>query len=399
MVYFTRHATPKKGTHMTVDSTPGTPAPAPAASTPAVPATPPGLTGDQPPRLGGRGLANRIATAAAARQQAASSTPDATTTDKRPVEPPPQDTPAVGGAEVPPVEGKKQESSIKEFDFDGRKVKIDLSKPDAIAKKVVDLDKGMRKAFAERDAANKELAALRESAPNPEFLELATNVDRLNKRFTAAVETGNVRKGVDMVLEELFSPEIVNQWLQHKLQHHSTLLSLSDAEKEQYLKQFSERDAFEQEKLQVALAKAEIEGERNARVTAEQRAEQKAAEALVTPSYRKHSFGEKHPKLDKLLWQEAMPLLKQHVENGNELSQEAVDSIFKGVRDSIAAEHSALGQKAAADAVTAQKTSAMSSISEAVRGGAGQKAEDAAANLLKQNKPAAAFRARLLGRT
>jgi hypothetical protein len=301
---------------------------------------------------------------------------------------------------VPPAEGQKPtESSLKEFDFDGRKVKIDLSKPEAIAKKVVDLDKGMRKAFAERDAAQKELASLRESAPDPEFMELATNVDKLNKRFTAAVNTGNVRKGVDMVLEELFSPEIVNQWLQHKLQHHSTLLSLSDSEKEQYLKQFSERDAFEQEKLQVALAKAEIEGERNARVTAEQRAEQKAAEALVTPAYRKHSFGDKHPKLDKLLWQEAIPLLKQHVEAGNVLTDADADAIFKGVRQSIAAEHSALGQKAAADAVTAQKESAMSSISEAVRGGAGQKAEDAAANLLKQNKPAAAFRARLLGRT
>jgi hypothetical protein len=170
-------------------------------------------------------------------------------------------------------------------------------------------------------------------------------------------------------------------------------MGADEEQKQKYLATFQERDSLEDEKYQVALDKAMIEADKNARQTAEERAHAAEAQALIMPSYEKYSFKGK-PRLNKLLWEESRTAFIEHLNAGNELTKEHVDSVIKGIRASIEEEHNIQATETVNSTIKSKKDEAMTSILTSAQGVGGQKSEDPMSYLQKGN-PLQSFLSRM----
>ena len=230
----------------------------------------------------------------------------------------------------------------------------------------------MRKAHGEKDQLKQQLAQIQAKIPSPEFMEKSNEFHRLLNNFETAAKAGMTQRAVDELLNGMLAPDLINGWLQRKLQHNSQLLNMSEYDKQAYLAQFNEKEALDEDRYQVALDKAEIAKERAGREGTAQQLQQAQAEAAVQPAYQKHSFGEKFPRFDKMLWEETVSQLTQLEESGTELTKQVIDNTFAGVRKSIEQEYSVHGRNAAAQAVATQKDAAMTGILGAIQNGQAQ---------------------------
>jgi len=271
----------------------------------------------------------------------------------------------------PVVATEPDTKSAKVVEIEGRK--IDVSNPEALAKKMVDFEKGMRKFQVERDQLKAQVQQLSgEKLGDEDKASLAT-FKKLLGGFTTASEKGMSAAGVDYVMNEMFSAETLNTWLQKKLQHHSHLLNLDPAQKEAYLAQYRDREAFDQEKLRVALERQEIDQFRTERTTLEQRTTQAELTSVLTPSWRENAFKlpskRMNDALNKELWNSAKEEIKTMISNGQELTSEAVAQVFAGIRADIESGMNLDSKQKVAKAVDEKKQEAMTGLSQAVNQG------------------------------
>lgn len=300
--------------------------------------------------------------------------------------------PSVQSSEgTPQPEAKK---GVQEFDIGGKKIALDLSKPDTIAKKIADLDHGMRKAFAERDAFKKQVAEYEASKPPQEQTERFDMFNKLVDQYTVGIKQGNVHAAVDSFIRNVVGEKELLAWKQRQLERHSYMLTATPEERQRMEAEWSDRDALEADKYQVAIERAEIERTKQQAAQAIEAKELAEVNSMIMPAYQKVLFKDK-PKLNAMIWEDARKAMTEHIEAGNELTKEFAAQAFKAARASIEAEFNMTASQEVAKVVAAKKEEAMTSINAAVQAkeSSRQPSEDPL-ELMKQGRLAAAFRAR-----
>lgn len=280
--------------------------------------------------------------------------------------------------------GKKAPAIVE---FDGRR--FDFSDPQKVAKKLVDLEKGMRSFQAERDKLKQELTQHEANSP---AVENGKRFGEIERKYMAAMkhalgEDGSVRNpralvaGVDHILGEIVPAEVLNNWLNHKLQMNLHVMNLSPEQREQFMSEYQDRQAIEQQRIQLELDRSEIDGFKSEAAQAKEAQARETLKATITPIRQKYSFSNtiKDPRtaafLDKQLWFEAKAQMKQVLDQGQELSPAAVENIFKGIKNELTLGQQGAAREAVTSEVAKQKDSAMSGILDAATSGAAPRDE------------------------
>lgn len=289
----------------------------------------------------------------------------------------------------------EEKSPIQEFDIGGKKVSLDVSKPEVIAKKIVDLENGMRKAFSERDAFKKQVAEFEANKPDAALMDHASKFASLVDAYTVGLKTGNVFTAVDNFIRNTIGENELLTWQKRKLERHSYMLTASQEERERMEREWADRDAVEADKYQVAIERAELDKIKNEASTAKERAEAAEVNAMIMPAYQKVLYKDK-PKLNAMIWEDARKAMRDHIEAGNELTKDFAAQAFKAARAQLDAEFGMAAEAKVAEVIAAKKNDAMTSIAAAVQSKEKPRnsAEDPA-ELMKQGKTTAAFLARL----
>lgn len=291
--------------------------------------------------------------------------------------------PVTGEATPPKAEEGEQKNAGTEagekkiVEYGGRK--FDFTQPEKVAKKLVDLEQGMRKFQTERDQLRKELETAQGSIPDPAQKARYDLVDNVRREIDAAMKAGvSPSAMVDVVLPKFLTEDVINSWLQQKLRHHSHLLSLNPQEKEAYLKQFQERQDWEKEKIRVAMEKDEIEKFKQERETLEVRTAKAELEAVVTPGYREAAFKLPNKKMEQALnqqlWNEGKNKIKEFIAEGYEVTGDNVREIFRIIKAELEDGMNLAAEEKVQKKVAEKKQAAMTGISQAVQTG-GQPAE------------------------
>lgn len=311
----------------------------------------------------------------------------------------------------PPVtqeQGGKAQPNVVEYD--GRR--FDFSDPNKVAKKLVDLDKGMRLFQKERDQLK---IKLQEHEANSPAVEQGKAFGEVQRKYNAAMkhalgEDGAVRNaralvaGVDVFMNDMLPPEVLNQWLNHKLQMNMHVMNLSPEQRDTFNRDYQDRQDVEQQRIQVELERGEIDQFKSAKVEAEERAEREQLKAVITPIRQKHSFSNtiKDPRtaafLDKQLWFEAKAQMKQALDQGLTLDEATTEKIFSSIKNELTLGQQGAAKEAVTQEVRRAKDGAMSGILDAATSGAAP--TDDIEDLYKKGaKSADIFRARIQGLT
>lgn len=318
-------------------------------------------------------LVDRFKSAATAQAPAVTDSPD--NVDGKKADVMGQQNPATGTDETSQVADSSKESVVGEkklVEVNGRK--FDVSKPEVLVKKLLDFESGMRKFQTERDQLKQQLQELQAKVPDSETDEGFKIFANAMKMFKVADNRGLTTAGVETVLKELFPTEVLNEWLQKKLQHHSHLMTLSPEQRAAYAQQFNEREEWEQEKIRVALEKEEIDQYKTERESLNTRTIKAELESLVTPGFRENAFKLANKKLEQALnqqlWTAAQAQIKEMIRTQQPLSGDSVSTIFATLKAELED-----GMNLEADAKVRQnvenkKTQAMTGLSQAVSSGA-----------------------------
>lgn len=359
---------------------------APASSAPA--STPTQSSSSSPSSSSPSSFAEKFATASSAwRNDSPVQAPVAQeqTADKGSAETNIEQTAPVEGAQKQ-GDGKKAPANVVEYN--GRR--FDFSDPQKVAKKLVDVEAGMRKFQQERDQLKAELAKHTENSP---IVEKGKAFAAIEKQWNVAYqhamnEDGSVKNprmlvaGVDKFLEGMFEPAIISHWLQAKLQLNSHLMNMPQEERQRFLTEYTDRQNMERERIELELERGEVEGYKSERAQAQEAADKAQLNAIITPARSKYSFKNEFANkrageaLDNQLWADAKVKMKEHLNNGGDLSNEVVDQIFKGLYDELKMEHDSAVNNSVGKAVAQKKEAAMSGIIDAAGNRPGPKPFD-----------------------
>lgn len=262
--------------------------------------------------------------------------------------------------------GDVEELIVKGADGKRKKIKVDYSNKQQIKQNALKAA-GMRKFQAERDAALREVEALRGSQ------EKAENFDVLSEAY----EVG----GPEAVIRAMLGDEQGQQWLEQFAERYSYKQSASEDE----LKYLNAQEQAERQARELEAIKRRQE-EYEKRVTEKQEAAAVAElQSTVNVVFDKYRFAGKlgdasqEHDLDETIWTRATNELKKYEEQGIDITRDMADKAFRRASEKLRKLINVQSEKKANRKVKQKKDKALETAQVTAKRGqaANVKADDA----------------------